>query len=224
MMKDRKGNEIMEDSSSNNINALPLSTSALERLQLHMQLQLQNNPFSFYNNININNPFHHQKHHEFYKPAVPHDDQKLDLIVPLGNDSVDSANPAPGEGVHDDQDQSRIMGDHHHHHDHHVSDDLHDMILSSSSSDRTMLYSNNMTQGYDDQIQDRMADFDCFGEINTAKDSLDMMWWTNDLEAKSASSNSWASTTTTTTTTITTPPVLQPESMFQHDYELGYSL
>ncbi|EOY31764.1 Myb domain protein 36 [Theobroma cacao] len=68
---------------------------------------------------------------------------------------------------------------------------------------------NNKTAGYVPQ-EDQMTEFDCFKEMNGAKDSL--IWWSNDFDAKSASSNSWDSTS-----------VLQSSGMFQ-DYELAYNM
>lgn len=68
---------------------------------------------------------------------------------------------------------------------------------------------NNKPPGFMAQ-EDQMAEFDCFKEMNGSKDSL--IWWSNDFETKSASSNSWDSTS-----------VLPSQGMFQ-DYELGYNM
>ncbi|OMO49749.1 putative r2r3-myb transcription factor [Corchorus olitorius] len=70
---------------------------------------------------------------------------------------------------------------------------------------------NSKTSGYAPvQQEDQMAEFDCFKDMNGSKDSL--IWWSNDFDAKSASSNSWDSTS-----------VLQSNGVFQ-DYELGYHM
>lgn len=193
-----------------------LSNSALERLQLHMQLRgLQNQNLLSFCNINPAlwptklHPFQEKMIHslqqplsatsnnsdtnninpvlqkeEFYKPTLGVP------VIASGNDPMDSDNLAPKvEAGHDNE---QYMGNQQ------VSAlqaELHDIL--------------NMTQ-QEDQM-DHV--FDCFGEINNSKDSL-MTWWSNDLDAKSASSSSWGSSSTT--------HVLQPEAMFP-DYELGYS-
>ena len=233
-------NGIEENSYSN-----ALSTSALERLQLHMQLQSLQNPFSFYNNPALwpklhpiqekmihslqslndgsnpvmqnalpNSPHDEQgQKGEFYKPQ--HDGAKINnpdqvhLLenIPLSNSGVpfvasgSSTNPmhsslAPrSEAIHVQTNNNvgfQQLGA--------LQNEL-DEIL------------NNRTMGYVPQEDHDMASgFDCFREMNDSKDSL--IWWSNDSDTKSASSNSWESSAT---------PALLTQGMFQ-DYELGYSL
>ncbi|XP_059461978.1 transcription factor MYB36-like [Corylus avellana] len=69
---------------------------------------------------------------------------------------------------------------------------------------------NNKTVAFVPQ-EDQITEFDCFQEMNGSKDDS-VIWWSNDFETKSASSNSWDSTS-----------VLQSEQMFQ-DYGLGYNM
>ncbi|KAK6942420.1 SANT/Myb domain [Dillenia turbinata] len=59
--------------------------------------------------------------------------------------------------------------------------------------------------------QVQMAEFDYFKEVG-ASSKESSIWWTNDVDAKSASSNSWDSTS-----------LLQSEGIFQ-DYILGYNM
>ncbi|XP_028775383.1 transcription factor MYB36-like [Neltuma alba] len=241
--RDRNGSGNEPDDSN------ALSNSALERLQLHMQLQglhqNQNSFSNFYNNpalwpttklhhlmnCNNKNPDHQStKQQQFYKPTVPSstDDTSLQQehekinsssqvdmsSVPFmasGIDQMDSNSMATvrlQEGVHQQQpnnvENQQVSA---------LQAELHEIL--SNNNNRSMSY--NMPQD-----QDQMADFDCFAEMNSndSKDSLMNMWWSNDLMAKSASSSSWCSSTSTST------PVLQPEGMFQDNYELvaGYSL
>lgn len=248
--KDTNGS-IEENSYSNNA----LSSSALERLQLHMQLQSFQNPFSFYNNTNNptlwpnklhpfqekmihqslqqqqplnnhdgsnSNPVIMQQKDEFYKPSfgdgvvLQQDGAKININTtpqvggvlesPLSNSSVPfsaSGSVAPrGEGSEKNynvgfQFQFQQVGA--------LQTELDDIL-------------NNRTVGsyMPQQEEDHhvVADqFDCFREMNGgSKDSL--IWWSNDSDTKSGSSNSWDSSTN---------QVLLPEGMFQ-DYELGYSL
>ncbi|KAI4335445.1 hypothetical protein L6164_014089 [Bauhinia variegata] len=242
----RNTNGLMEENSYPNA----LSSSALERLQLHMQLQGLQNPFSnFYNNPALWPKLHPSQEKmvqtlqsfkessnplmqntllsthaeqgspkaEAYKPAtaadVVHQDavkinsSKVDLLENSlnGMSSMDTSVPfmgtenknpldsnlAPrGEGV-----EQSNMG-------------IQEVSALQAELDDIL---NNRTTCYIPQ-EDQMAEFDCFREINGSKESL--MWWSNDFDGKSASSNSWDSTAT---------PVLQTDPGMFQDYELGYS-
>ncbi|KAL5149535.1 Transcription factor MYB36 [Glycine soja] len=230
-------NGIEENSYSN-----ALSSSALERLQLHMQLQSLQNPFSFYNNPALwpklhpfqekmiqslqslndgsspvmqnalpNSPHVEQgQKDEFCKPQ--HDGAKINnpqvhLLenIPLSNGGVpfvasgSSKNPmhsslAPrSEAIHE---QTNSVG-------------FQQLGALQTELDDIL---NNRIMGYVPNEDHDMAGFDCFREMNSSKDSL--IWWSNDSDTKSVSSNSWDSSAT---------PALLPQGMFQ-DYELGYSL
>jgi len=230
-------NGIEENSYSN-----ALSSSALERLQLHMQLQSLQNPFSFYNNPALwpklhpfqekmiqslqslndgsspvmqnalpNSPHVEQgQKDEFCKPQ--HDGAKINnpqvhLLenIPLSNGGVpfvasgSSKNPmhsslAPrSEAIHE---QTNSVG-------------FQQLGALQTELDDIL---NNRIMGYVPHEDHDMAGFDCFREMNSSKDSL--IWWSNDSDTKSVSSNSWDSSAT---------PALLPQGMFQ-DYELGYSL
>ncbi|RDX82056.1 Transcription factor MYB36 [Mucuna pruriens] len=236
--KDTTNNGIEENSYSN-----ALSSSALERLQLHMQLQSLQNPFSFYNN-----PAMWPKLHPFQEKMM----QSLQSLNDGSNPVMQSALPSPHveQGQKDEfykpqQDGAKINNN--------PQVLLENIPLSNSgvsfvaSGSNNPMHSslalapraeaveqitnnvglqqlgalqnelddilNNRTMGYVPQEDHHMAEFEyCFREMNGSKDSL--IWWSNDSDAKSASSNSWDSSTT---------PALLTQGMFQ-DYELGYSL
>ncbi|KAK4265457.1 hypothetical protein QN277_026509 [Acacia crassicarpa] len=221
-----------------------LSNSALERLQLHMQLQgLQNqNPFSnLYNNPallwptnkfqtlimsgnsnnNKNPDDQSQKDQQFYKPtglsntSLHHQQEREKIHGSSSQVDMPSSVPLVTAAI-DPMDSNNVENDQQ------VSDALQaELNEILRNNNRSMMSYNHHHQ---DQIQ--MSDFCCFAEMNLSdsnKDSLMNMWWSNDLMAKSASSSSWGSRTISTSTA----PVLQPEEgMFQDNYELvaGYSL
>ncbi|KAF7838059.1 transcription factor MYB36 [Senna tora] len=198
-------------SSSSSSSAISLSNSALERLQLHMHLHNNHNlhhqnPFSFYNNNPALlcpptklHPNFHQKQNidndDFYKPTASHEENIINSLC-----EPTSVAPTSSSSVLVEADQ------------------LQHTILHSN---RTMMgYNNNMTGQDQDQDQDEMCGLDYLGISEILNNYDSKMWWSNEFDAKSGSSNnSWASTTTTT-------PVVQAElGMFQDNYELqGYSL
>ncbi|XP_020225437.1 transcription factor MYB36 [Cajanus cajan] len=228
-------NGIEENSYSN-----ALSSSALERLQLHMQLQSLQNPFTFYNN-----PALWPKLHPFQEKMI----QGLQSLNDGSNPVMQNALPSPHDeqGQKDEfykpqQDGAKINNP-----QVHLLENIplsnSGVPFAASGSNNTMNSSlapraeaveqtnnvglqqlgalqtelddilNNRTMSYGVPQEDHdMAGFDCFKEMNSSKDSL--IWWSNDSDTKSASSNSWDSSTT---------PGLLTQGMFQ-DYELGYSL
>lgn len=232
----KEPNGIEENSYSSNA----LSSSALERLQLHMQLQSLQNPFSFYSNPSLwpklhpvqekmiqqslndhgsnSNPvmMQGQKDDQFYKPTSAAgllqqdganiNTPKVDHLLenPLHNRTsvpfIASGNNVP---MHSSSLAARAEGAEH------TNMGLQQVCALQNELDDII---NNRTLGYLPQ-EDHMAEFNCFREMNDSKDSS-MIWWSNDSDAKSASTSSWDSSTT---------PVLLPEGMFQ-DFELGYSL
>ncbi|XP_031251762.1 transcription factor MYB36-like [Pistacia vera] len=197
-----------------------LSSSALERLQLHMQLQSLQNPLSFYNNPalwpklhpfqekmiqslqslngmhNINNPVMQNvlpgqstapplKNPQDYNPQIN------DSIPINTNNNFMDTNPVP-----------KVNG---------VNIDQSNVTTQPASTFQAELESflNNKGVGFTAQ-EDQLPQFEYLNTMNGSKDNL--LWWANEFDSKSASSNSWDST-----------PVLQSEGMFQ-DFELGYNL
>lgn len=208
-----------------------LSSSALERLQLHMQLQSRQNPLSFYSNpalwpklhpfqqkmiqsfqsLNAMNPNpptqhnltspqedldHHQpevqaKTADFYNEAQNANvignegegyakiggNPKMDGLANSANNFMNMSNPmdsstiAVPNGDHSAAFQTEL-----------------EKILNGEAVNF------NIPQGDQDHDDQNMAyQLDCFKEMNNvSRDSL--LWWSNEFEAKSASSNSWDST------------------------------
>ncbi|XP_028773734.1 transcription factor MYB36 [Neltuma alba] len=229
----RKKENSTDQDNSNNSDHHTLSNSALERLQLHMQLQNPN--FSFYNNPSLWPKLHplqqkvicntlqslnhtsdfttmpEKDNNELYKPAsanytTDHDD----AVQPEGVKIIkpESSGPATGNSP---ADMGRI--------------DQFDMGMDQVSALQTEL-DDILMSGYVTSQQKKQenqgGEYGFFGEIMSSGSSKDnLSWWSNDFDAgRSASSNSWDSTTTTST-----PQILQPEDqgMFQ-DYDLGYIL
>lgn len=228
-----------------------LSSSALERLQLHMQLQSLQNPLSFYNNPALwpkLHPFQQKMIQSFQslngvKPnplmphnlTTPHDDHDLDQrknnadfcteLVPNENNST--------IGNEEDQyakigDNPKMVGLENSANNFMNMGNIIPMDSSSTivpNADHSAFQAElenilngeavnfNIPQGGD---HDQMADiqYDCFKEMpNVNKDSL--IWWSNEFDAKSASSNSWDDSTSVA--------LDQSHGIF-HDYDqLGYN-
>ncbi|PON97967.1 MYB transcription factor [Trema orientale] len=236
LTKDPTG--LLEDSET-------LSSSALERLQLHMQLQSLQNPLSFYNNpalwpklhpfqqkmiqsfqsLNANpnpnpdpnlNPLIMQ-HNLVTSPNQGHHDhqpagqgQKVDFYEPS------SVNIAVHEGQEEytrtgNNDSAKIIEgsenckedafacgvgvqqsdpDHEIGRIHQVSAfqaELEDILNGDKGS---ISFLPQGDHDHDHQVGDEL---DCFKEMNNvSKDSF--IWWSNEFDAKSSSSNSWDST------------------------------
>ncbi|KAK9213447.1 hypothetical protein WN943_002835 [Citrus x changshan-huyou] len=82
--------------------------------------------------------------------------------------------------------------------------------VSAFQSEIENFLNNNKAVGFTAQEENQIAQFDCFNALNGSnKESL--IWWANEFDSKSASSNSWDST----------PAIHQSEGMFQ-DYELEF--
>lgn len=234
-------NGIEENSCSN-----ALSSSALERLQLHMQLQSLQNPFSFFNN-----PTLWPKLHPFQEKIMV---QSLQSLNDGSNSVMQSALPSPHveQGQKDERYKDGAKVNNNNISQVHLLENINipltnsgvafvgsgsnnNPIMQSSLAPRSEAVEQNNSVGIqqlgalqtelDDILNNRtmgsvaqehhhdyVAGFDCFREMNGSKDSL--IWWSNDSDTKSASSNSWDSSTT---------PGLLSQGMFQ-DYELGYSL
>ncbi|KAJ4827779.1 hypothetical protein Tsubulata_021251 [Turnera subulata] len=226
-----------------------LSNSALERLQLHMQLQNLQNPLSFYNNPALwpklhpfqeklllqslsespNNPLmqhllpstsqgnitqkvdlyeqligavtHQQDYPKFDNSKVDGLENSMNNITPSAGGSVPFSN---GNNVLDSTLVARaadVLG----------QSDAASQSVSNIQAEIEGLLNSKVSDFMEQENQ--IGEFDCFKEMNGSKDSL--TWWSNDFEAKSASSaNSWDSTSV----------LHQPEGMFQGYEELGYNL
>ncbi|KAH7569364.1 hypothetical protein JRO89_XS06G0151200 [Xanthoceras sorbifolium] len=231
-----------------------LSNSALERLQLHMQLQNLQNPFSFYNNpalwpklhpfqgkmvqalqsLNNQSPNNHNNNHplmqqhvlpgshqqkvDFYQQSTlaDHDPLAFQQSYPhFSNPKVHELDNSL-HGMSSSDSSIRVNNDNS------VTDHSAPLPKANGLQSDTMVqpasafqaelenFLNNKTIGYTAQEDDQISQFDCFNAVNGSKDSL--IWWANEFDSKSASSNSWDST-----------PVLQSDGMFL-DFELGYNL
>ncbi|KAF7806619.1 DNA binding / transcription factor [Senna tora] len=112
-------------------------------------------------------------------------------------------------GIHDDQ-VSALQGE------------LDNILNNNNNNNNNNNKSRIIMSDYMAQQEHRVEyEYDCFGEINVVGSSKDsLMWWSNDFDAKSASSSSWDSTTTAPHHVLHS----DQEKMFQ-DYEgLGYIL
>ncbi|XP_030936282.1 transcription factor MYB36 [Quercus lobata] len=208
-----------------------LSSSAFERLQLHMQLQSLQNPLSFYNN-----PALWPKLHPLQEKMI----QNLQSLnefpnTPLMEHALPSPQPVQGQkvGFYESPTAAKV-NELKSLHGISSSDNSVAFINENNSMDSTHVpkakgieqsnagiqasvfqaeidnFLNTKTVDFVPQ-EDQMAEFDCFKEMNVSKDGV--LWWsTNDFDARSASLNAWESTS-----------VLRPQQIFQ-EYELGYNL
>lgn len=215
-----------------------LSNSAIERLQLHMQLQSLQNPLSFYNNPALWPKLHplQEKMLQNLQSLNQGQNSIMQNIVPgsqLGHEqNVDnflgqSAAPSTFPQNYQPITNSKVQ-------------EFGNTLNGISSSDSSILnpvpkangieqsnaanqevstfqlselesFLNNKGVGFTAHEDHQIGEFDYFNAtMNGSKDSL--IWWANELDSKSASSTSWEST-----------PALQSEGMFQ-DFELGYNL
>ncbi|KAK8644782.1 hypothetical protein V6N13_118651 [Hibiscus sabdariffa] len=200
-----------------------LSNSALERLQLHLQLQGLQNPFSFYNNPalwpkNIN-PLQDKMIQSMQaaasnenpnllmqpllpnpRPATANEQSVDDLYAPTSfKDKELDGGISPfgtGDNLMEPTIAPKGKG----------NGNNGDVQAVSNFQGELEKFLNNKTAGY--PLEEQMADqvLDCFKDMNGSKDSL--IWWPTEFDAKSASSNSWDSTS-----------ALQSNGVFQ-DYEL----
>ncbi|KAK8478103.1 hypothetical protein V6N13_144631 [Hibiscus sabdariffa] len=185
-----------------------LSNSALERLQLHMQLQTLQNPFSFYNNPalwpkNIH-PLQDKMIQTMQTTSTGNPSFLMQPLLlnpqPTNEQSVDDLYEQPAQqdysglevlGISQLSDGSAPFGTRH------DLMDSHSTIVAKGNGNNGDVqpvsnfqgepdeFLNNKTAGYaqGDQMGDQVLD--CF------KDGL--IWWPTELDANSASSNSWDS-------------------------------
>ncbi|KAL7097415.1 hypothetical protein ACP275_10G143200 [Erythranthe tilingii] len=194
-----------ENNSYNN-----LSSSALERLQLHMHLQNNNNndnnnPLSFHNNPVLwpkLNPLHHkmiQTLHslnpnptdQIHSSTITNPDQLLPAPVSSDLDHQDYYSPLSNLIVSNNTDDDQING----------LDlsgftetELED-LLNNKSSGTSLAAENNITGGLKDNLG----------------------WWSDEFDASSASLNSWDSA-------VTMFHDQPQEIVYDQDYVLGYSM
>ncbi|XP_043710880.1 transcription factor MYB36 [Telopea speciosissima] len=214
-----------------------LSNAAFERLQLHMQLQSLQNPFSLFDNPALWPRLHPlgeralQLQHGLNDSSItqiPQVPQIQTLLPSQKFHEFPSSAPINIEGDNsminsrkEDEMENSING----------FSSLESSIASIAFNNRPepnvmeqssmniqslsglqtelndLIYGKNGGLGGN---EDQMTEFDCFKGMDESKDS--MSWWANDFDTKSSSSNSWDSSS-----------VLQTEGMFQ-DYVLGYDL
>ncbi|CAI9098547.1 OLC1v1035216C1 [Oldenlandia corymbosa var. corymbosa] len=212
-----------------------LSNSALERLQLHMQLQSLQNPFSFYNNPALwpkLNPLQEkmlqalQNLNQSQNSSNPSILPQVNNISPNAADvqqNVEFLNQAAMSARIQQELQSSMSGN--------------NQLNSSSVEPKTsseMLEPNNtstFTQAEIDNFLNmnsktassflssenhhQLPEFDSLKEMDSARDA--MMWWSNnDIDTNSASSSSWDSTTLM--------HHHQSDQGIYQDYAIGYNM
>ncbi|XP_041021680.1 transcription factor MYB36-like [Juglans microcarpa x Juglans regia] len=231
-----------------NSHSQALSSSALERLQLHMQLQTLQKPLSnFYNNPALWPKLHPLQEkmirslqyslnenpsplwqHDFPSPQ-PGQGQKVDFcepgatgaIMPEGFAKISNTNANElDNSLHftpsSDNSMAFVTGNNLM--DSSTYDPKADVIEQPNvlgvevSAFQSELddFLNNKTMVFVPQ-EDQVAGYDCLREINSSKDSV--IWWSNDFDRKSSTSNSWDSTS-----------LLQTDQPMFQDYELCYNL
>ncbi|KAK6942417.1 SANT/Myb domain, partial [Dillenia turbinata] len=225
-----------------------LSNSALERLQLHMQLQTLQNPFtSFYNYPTLWPNKLHPLQEKMIQTLqfLNNNDQTLNPTLMMQNHAPTNNEPHANSVRLQQQDLYPRMSNLYNRNskDDEMDNSSFNGISSSDSSiafnslnlvDSAAFMSNmdvmhQSSAGNSDSTtfqaqldelisskavvvapknhQVQMAEFDYFKEVG-ASSKESSIWWTNDVDAKSASSNSWDSTS-----------LLQSEGIFQ-DYIL----
>ncbi|XP_027070210.1 transcription factor MYB36-like [Coffea arabica] len=203
-----------------------LSSSALERLQLHVQLQSLQNPFSFYNN-----PALWPKLNPLQEKMI----QSLQNLTESQNPSMQQVSPSPQSGLGQNVEfleqaaiSSRLQQE--------LENSINPLNPGNSPIDSTLAPKSNVMQQPGSEYQpistftpaeidnllssktasflssdNQMAEFDCFKEIDGVRDAL--MWWSNDMDTNSASSNSWDSAS-----------LLQQSGGMYQDYAVGYNM
>ncbi|KAK9275249.1 hypothetical protein L1049_022511 [Liquidambar formosana] len=227
-----EGNEVEDNSQA-------LSHSALERLQLHMQLQSLHNPFSFYNNPALWPKLHPLQEKMIQSLQLLNESPSPNpLMQPAHGQKGDFFEP-PAASIALQQDYPKISNP--------KIDELENSLNGISHPDSSIVFTtgnnpldstivpksdgieqsnagfqpvssfqaeldnflNNKAVGFLPQ-EDQIVEFDCFKDMEGSKDS--MIWWSNNDFNSKSSSNSWDSTS-----------VLQSEEMFQ-DYALSYNM
>nr|URY18989.1 MYB protein [Zanthoxylum bungeanum] len=198
-----------------------LSNSAIERLQLHMQLQSFRNPLFFYNNPALWPkllPVHEKIIQNLQSLYQSGQNPNLQNVLPssqlglernVGNLFEQSNCPQSNCSVPvGSDDMPKVNG-------FEVYSTTTIQEVSTFQAELENFVNNNKAVGFTAHEDDQIGQFDGFNAMNGSnKDSL--IWWTNEFDSKSASSNSWDST----------PADLHHQSserMFK-DYEIGYNM
>ncbi|XP_052200431.1 transcription factor MYB36 [Diospyros lotus] len=217
--EDPKDTNEQDNSSSSS-----LSPTALERLQLHLQLQCFQNPLSFYNNPALWPKMHPlqekmiqslQLLKESSNPLLPRQlGQEFPVTTSLKRDQIENNFM---NGMSSNSESSIAFS---------TGTNLLNSSINVTNSD-AMEYAGlsqpvstfqaeldaflgNKPIGFSPQQDLIVEDFDCFKEMDSSKDGL--IWWSNEPDPKSASPSSWNSSS-----------ALHSEGMYQ-GYGLGYSL
>ncbi|XP_059286499.1 transcription factor MYB36 [Lycium ferocissimum] len=220
-----------------------LSNSALERLQLHMQLQTLQNPLSFYNNpslwpkltplqqkmiqtLQANGTNENQS--PLFAPMNPSENQARDheLGQKVGINEFASTMSTTRFKVNELVEKSPIDD---------FNNNKKNALDTNIGQENTREIQIQGVQGFsqleiDDLIlnnkgsvglnlpseNQQIAEFDCFKEMDDgSRDNL--AWWSNDFDTNTASSsNSWGSSSNILHNTH--------EGMYHQDYALGYNL
>ncbi|PIA28603.1 hypothetical protein AQUCO_06800041v1 [Aquilegia coerulea] len=216
-----------------------LSNSALERMQLHMQLQTLHNPLSFYNNPALWPKLHPmgdrnmQGHYSLNNNTPPSMQQvsngqtallREEKFLELPSSSIEQR---ANNSTKQDEKEDSFKGFTSSENSTGFNNGINSMgaAIMSKSSGAEELNMNfqsvsslqaelgdilyNKTSGFI-ATEDQINEFDCFKDMDGAKEG--MIWWTNGFETKSSSSSSWDSAS-----------ALQTGGLFQ-DCELGYDI
>ncbi|THF96118.1 hypothetical protein TEA_014191 [Camellia sinensis var. sinensis] len=171
-----------------------LSNSALERIHLYMQLQSLQNPLSFYNNPALWPKLHTLQekiiqslqflNENTTNPLMQHIDVPPPSSQPGQGQKVDFYEPPTVALNGSNVLESRLDG----------MEQFNAKIqpISTFQAELDALHLlNNETTGFPPQ-EDPISEFDCFKEMDGLKESV--IWWSNDFNSKSASSNTWDAT------------------------------
>ncbi|KZV40220.1 hypothetical protein F511_15933 [Dorcoceras hygrometricum] len=203
-----------------------LSSSALERLQLHIQLQSLQNPFSFYNNPSLWPKLNHlqqkmiqtlhslDENQNIISPqsaamtGIDHDYRSFISNLKMTTNEGLVSNTTFNSAECNFQDSNQVMGqmdstgmDHHSAGSGFTRGEM-DELLNIKVS--------NFQLAADQSAQ--VSEFDCFKQMDASKENF--AWWGNEFEANSASSNSWDSANM----------LNQSGEIMYQDYALGYSM
>ncbi|KAK4485565.1 hypothetical protein RD792_008208 [Penstemon davidsonii] len=172
----------------NSYNLQNMSSAAMERLQLHVQLQNLQNPFSTYNN----NPSSHL-------PKLSPLQQKMIQTLNSINENQNilmqqnySSTPAPPDLEQDyDQALSNLMK---------TDEVLFNSDVIMGKNREVEPGSGFIEEEFDDLINNKTtgflpteAEFDCFKEMDHGSKNINLAWLSNEFDTNSGSSSSWGS-------------------------------
>lgn len=218
-----------------NPNLPALSSSALERMQLQMQLQGLHNPFSFYNN-----PTLWPKYHALGEKILQ--DQYNDTLI-MPQDQIPQIQHDHRGNFEDNAPPSFESLRENSLNRNHKQEELENSLTGFASSSSSIAFGggcratsfipneleqsninlhmeaglqpelNDLLQnkmGGFNGVEDQISELDCFKDMFGGKEN--MIWWANDFDTKS-SSNSWDSS-----------PNFQPPQELFLDYPMGYDI